>query len=184
LKCPKCGFEVGEDAKFCPKCGTALGVDVQPPIGRIREKGPKGPDILGAISAGVVLIIIALTYIVYIEKIDPTIIIEYFEGMAEQGTLRKPPLILFDPAIFFLYAVGVWGIVLSALRIILQRSARKALGDLIGGFFSFFLAFLLTNYAADLFTGRTTLAYFIIAIGLLVIVNTIIHFVFPERWQT
>ena len=50
-----------------------------------------------------------------------------------------------------------------------------------GGFFSFFLAFLLTRYAADVLTGRTTLAYFIVAVGVLVIINVIIHFFLPEK---
>ena len=196
--CTKCGAKNEDDAKDCVECGAPLQITPErsylsrerrmenecfglprPSTARIRERRPKGPDILGFVSAGVILIIIALTYIRY--PIAPSTIIDYFQNMADQGTFIKPPLILFDPAIFFLYAVGVWGIVLSGLRIIFQRSVRKALGDLIGGFFSFFCAFLVTNYAADAFTGRTTLAYFVIAIGFLIVVNSIVYFVFPEK---
>jgi len=165
--------------RFCRKCGATLGVTVQPSAGRIRERGPKGPDTLGAISFGAILIILAVTYMQY--PIDLSIITGYFGSMTSQGAFVKPPSILFDLAIFFLYAAGVWGIILSGLRIILQRSVRMALGDLMGGLFSFFCAFLLTNYAADAFTGRMTLAYFVIAIGFLVILNAIAYFAFPER---
>lgn len=167
--------------KFCPKCGTALDTTAKPPKTKVAEKGPKRPDILGFVSAGVILIIIAITYIR--NPIAPSVIIGYFESMGNQGMFIKPPLILFDAAIFFFYATGVWGIILSALRIVLERNARKAFGDLVGGFFSFFCAFLSTNYAADVFAGRITLAYFLVGIGLLAIVNAIAYFAFPKRYR-
>jgi len=170
-RCPECGEEVSNEMKFCPKCGTALG--------GMHKGGIERPDTLGAISAGMILIIIAVTFIRY--PIEPSIIVNYFENMADRGTFIKPPLILFDPIIFFFSAVGLWAIVLSGLRIILQRSERKAIGDLIGGVYSFFCAFLLTNYAADVFTWQRTLAYFIIAAGALVIINAITRFAFPKR---
>lgn len=178
--CPRCGEELSEEVKFCPRCGTAIGVLGQPSIGKMRERGRKGTDMLGVISAGVVLIVLAVTYLRY--PIDPSIIGDYFENMAVNGHFIKPPLILFDLAIFFFNAVGVWGIVLSGLRIALERSVRKAIQDLTGGSFSFFCAFLLTNYSVDVFTWQIALAYFIIAIGLLVTANSIIHLAFPERY--
>lgn len=165
--------------RFCSRCGGALDVATQVPAATIRKRGSRGPDVLGAISAGVILIILALTYIRY--PVDPSMIVAYFQKMAAHRTFIKPPLILFDLTVFFLYAVGLWGIVLSGLRIIIERSIRKTLGDLIGSFFSFFCAFLLTSYAVDVFAGLTTLAYFVVAIGLLVIVNAIVNFAFPER---
>ena len=58
---------------------------------------------------------------------------------------------------------------------------RKALGDLCGGFFAFFCAFLITKYATNIFTERATGAYFIIAAGVLVIINVLIQFAFPEK---
>lgn len=145
---------------------------------RIREKGPRETGMLGIMSAGVFLIILAITYFRY--PVDPSVFIGYFQNMADQGAFIKPPLTLFDPAIFFLYAAGVWGIVLSGLRIIVQRSVKQALGDIFAVFFSFFCAFLLTSYAADIFTERIMGAYFFVGIGLLVMVNSIIHLAFPE----
>jgi len=177
--CPECGEEVGPEAKFCPNCGADLSAAAQTSTFRISERRPREPYLLRFVSTGAVLIIIALTYILY--PIDFAVIISYFESMANQEAFIKPPLILFDPAIFFFSAVGVWSIIFSGLRVLFQRILRKALGDLIGGFFCFFCAFLLINYAADVFTGRTTLAYFITAIGLLVTVNAMLHYAFPEK---
>ena len=164
---------------FCPKCGTPLGVSAKPPSAKIREGRPKMPDILGFVSFGVILILLALTYIRH--PINPSIMIDYFQNMGRQGAFIKPPLILLDAVIFFFYAAGAWGVVLSGLRIVLERSVRKALSDLVGGFFSLFLAYLATNYAADIFTGRTTLAYFVVGIGLLVIVNAVVYFAYPRK---
>jgi len=179
LNCPKCGEEVNSEMKFCPKCGAQLGVSIKPSASKIRERSREVGDILRVVSAGVILTVIGLTYIRY--PVHPSVIIGYFESMGNRGTFIKPPLILLSAAVFFFCAVGVWGIALSALRIVFQRSVAKALGDLIGGFFSFFLAFLLTSYATDVFSVRTALAYFVVAIGLLVIVKAIIHFAFREK---
>jgi len=139
---------------------------------------------LDAISAGVILIILAVIYLIYEPNINFSSIIDYFKMMGNLKTFIKPPLFIFDPAIFFFNAVGLWSIILSALRIVIQRSVVKAIGDVTGAFFSFFIAFLLTNYAADIYTWQTTLAYFIIGIGILVIVNGVIYFVLPERKVT
>lgn len=136
---------------------------------------------LDVISAGVILIILAVIYLMYASTINFSEIVDYFERMGNLKTFIKPPTFLFDPAVFFFNAVGVWTLILSGLRIVFQRSVGKAIGDVTGAFFSFFIAFLLTNYASDIFTGQTTLAYFIIGIGILVIVNGVIYFAFPER---
>ena len=69
---------------------------------------------------------------------------------------------------------------LRSIEIIEAESAEKALSDLAGGFFYFFLAYLATKYAADIFTDQMTLAYFIITVGLLIIANAVIHFFFHK----
>jgi len=177
MKCPTCGEEVNTQMKFCPKCGAPLGMTAQPSTVGVKEKRPE-QDVLGLASVGVILILIALTYIR--NPISPSVIIDYFEIMGNKGTFIKPPPIFFDAGVFFLYAVGVWGIVLSGLRMIFQRSTRKSLGDLVGAFFSFFLAFILTQYANNVFSGHLALAYFVIGVGLLVIINAILHFAIPR----
>ncbi|UCH37629.1 MAG: hypothetical protein JSV76_00130, partial [Candidatus Bathyarchaeota archaeon] len=121
----------------------------------------------------------AVTYILY--PLELTAIGNYVQRMIAQKAFIKPPRVLFDPAIFFTYGTGVWSIILSALRILIQRDVRQALRDLIGGIFAFSAVHLLTNYAANVTTGQMTLAYFAVAIGCLIIGNTVITFGIPKR---
>jgi hypothetical protein len=183
--CPRCGREVSNEISFCPQCGATLGATTQPATSRIRvtvpfrANIPRSSDLLGVISVGAFLVLVGLTWYRY--SIDPSMISNYIQKMTDKKGFIKPPMALLDPMIFFLYAVGVWEIVLSGLRIVLEKRVRKALGDLFGCFFSFFCAFLLTNYAANVFTEQIMGAYFIIAIGLLIIANAIVSLVFPEK---
>jgi hypothetical protein len=178
--CQKCGTDVGTEMKFCPKCGASQKVPVQPPTSREPIKGVKESNVLNAISVGAILIILAVTYLRY--PIDASIISDYFESMVSQGMFIKPPAILFDLGIFFLSALGVWTIALSGLRVIIQKTVRSAITDLLGGLFCFFTAFLISNYANDVLTERITLAFIVITLGFLVILNVIIRFAFSKKW--
>jgi hypothetical protein len=123
------------------------------------------------LTGGVILIILAVTYLRF--PIGLTVIPSYFETILLQQRYIRPPQILFNPTIFFFQAVGLWSIVVSILRLVLQKSVRKAIGDFSGVLFAFFVAFLLANYADGTIAGRTLLAYFIVGIGLLAIVNAL-----------
>ena len=178
--CRKCGTEIGTEMEFCPKCGVSLQVPVQPPTLREPLKDIKESNILNAISVGAILIILAVTYLRY--PIDASILSDYFESMVSQGMFIKPPGILFDLVIFFLSALGVWTIALSGLRVIIQKTVRASITDLLGGLFFFVIAFLISNYARDVLTERMTLAYIVITLGFLVILNVIIRFAFSKKW--
>lgn len=134
---------------------------------------------LSAVSAGVILIILAATYLMHPFPLH--VVLDYFKDIEINRAFIKPPLILLDTIIFFFNAIGLWQLVLSGLRIVFQHSVRRTLEDVTGAFFSFFIAFLLTSYEIEVFTWQITLGYFIIGIGALVIVNGIIHFFFPRR---
>jgi len=195
VSCMKCGAENREDAVYCTNCGALLekrrGGAAEPSEISRREPsqcfGSQPPrtgrreqsDYLGLLSAGVILIILALTYLRY--PINLSLILSYLESLGARGGFVKPPLALLDPVIFFFYFVGAWTLVLSALRIVLQRDVKRAAGDVAGALFSFFFAFLLTNYANNVLRGQAVLAYLIVAIGLLVVVNAVVHFAYPER---
>ena len=134
---------------------------------------------MGALTAGVILIILAVTYLRY-----PGVVSAFDSYMRNLGGARgfvKPPRILIEPWVFFFEAIALWTFVLAVLRIVLQRSLRRAVGDAVGALFSLFVAFLLTNYAEDIYAGRTVLAFFVIGVGLIVVVNALISFTFPDR---
>jgi len=172
--CPKCGREMSETMKFCPNCGALRDPTV------IREKKSKMPDILDLISVGGILIIIGVTALRYQINII-NVLIEYFQELINYGAFIKPPSELYEPIIFFFYVACAFGIIISGVRIIFQRSTRKALSDLTGGVFAFLCAFIISNYAADNITGHTTLAYFVVSIALVIIANAIIYYMLPEK---
>jgi len=195
VSCASCGAENPDDAIYCAKCGARVekrarvGDEFSEATGRgssqcfgtraFPRRRREQADYLGALSAGVILIVLAVTYIRY--PINFSLIVDYFQSLIVSQRYVKPPLALLNPAIFFFNVVGVWSLVLSGLRIVLQRSVRRAIGDFAGGLFSLFFAFLLTNYANNILRGQAVLAYFIVGIGLLMVVNAIISFAYPKR---
>jgi len=194
VRCSSCGSENVEGAVYCTNCGARLQVGAAPtgvtvPVGgrsserssweRPRRHRREEADFLGAVTAGVILIILAMAYLRYpglISAFDA-----YLRRLAIARAFVKPPRILIEPLVFFFEAVALWTFILAALRVVLQRSIRRAFGDAVGAFFSLFVAFLLTNYADDVYTGRVVLAYFFIGVGLVVVVNALASFAFPEK---
>ena len=136
---------------------------------------------LDTISAGVILIIIAVTFLLYSPTISFHDIIEYFRSLGIHKTFIKPPQGLLDAAIFLFNAVGVWSLAVAGLRMIFQGSVSRALGDVTGAFFSFFIAYLINTYIVTTLAPETALGYFFVGIGVLIIVNAIINFAFRKK---
>lgn len=176
--CPKCGGEVSAEMKFCPKCGASTRVTPHPATERKGVNGDKESNILNLLTLGVILIVLAITYLQF--PINSSIIINYFKNMANQGIVLKPPLSLLQPLIFFLHAMGIWTLVLAGLHLVLLRRMKKAIENLTGGLFTFVLAFLVNSYSTDVISGRITLAYLAIAVGSLVVVNVLLRFAIQE----
>lgn len=176
--CPQCSGEVNAEMKFCPKCGASLHDIAPPSTERKSVNGDTDSNVLNLLSVGVLLIVLAITYMQF--PIDSSIIINYFKDMANQGIVLKPPLSLLKPVIFFLRAIGIWTLVLAGLYLVLWRRLKKAIENLVGGLFIFVLAFLVNSYSTNVITGRITLAYLAIAIGSLVVVNVLIRFALQE----
>jgi hypothetical protein len=166
--------------QFCPNCGTALPKhEPTPPTPSSPPQSRRRSDILGGLSAGVVLILLAITYIRY--PVAPETVITYIQRLANQRVFLKPPLILLNFSIFFFYASGAWGFVLSALRLLIQRNIRQTVTDLLSAFFSIYCGYLLTNYLEDVITSQGAFAYFIVGIGVLIIGNAVIYLVPKDR---
>jgi Predicted membrane protein len=81
--CPKCGGEVSTEMKFCPKCGASLHVTALPSAKKKRLNGDKDSNVLTILSLGVILIVLAITYMLF--PLDFSIVITYFKAMANQG---------------------------------------------------------------------------------------------------
>ena len=136
---------------------------------------------IDVISAGVFLIILASAYVIYSPYIDVNEVITYFRNIPVHMGEIRPPQPIMDTAVFFFNSMGAWTLAVAGLRIVFQRSVPKALGDITGAFFAFFTSYLITNYAFHVFIWQTAVAYFIIGIGAIIIVNALVYFVFSEK---
>jgi hypothetical protein len=165
---------------FCPNCGTAQPKQVPAtPAPSTRPRQKRRTDILGGLSAGVVLILLAISYLLYPVALET--VTAYIQRVAMQRIFLKPPIIILNFSIFFFYASGVWGLVLSTLRLVVQRNIRQTLTDLLGALFSIYCGFLLTNYLEDVVTSQGAFAYFIVGIGILIVGNAVIYLAFKKR---
>ena len=174
--CQKCGKQNTEDSVYCSNCGSGI-MRVESVLADSHSYSP--PDYLSGISAGIVLIILAVTYFMY--PFDFHLITNYFVSMIALQRYIKPPASLIMTASFFLNVVGVWAVILAGLRLAIQKSIRKSTGDLSGAAFDFFLAFLLISYAENVITTGNVLEYFIIGAVLLVVTNIAIQLVFQRE---
>ena len=193
VKCPGCAAENEDSATFCTNCGVRLqgsagsqGVEASSSWRSQEEPGSKpsprryeGEGFLGALSAGVILIILAIAYLRYPNVFSA--FVGYLRSWEfAQGFVRPPP-VLVEPVVFFLEGVAVWSLVLAVLRMIVQRSTRRAVGEVVGALFCLFVAFLLTEYIGDVYAGRTVLAYLVIGVGCVVVLNALASAAFPDR---
>ncbi|MCS7120341.1 MAG: zinc ribbon domain-containing protein [Nitrososphaerota archaeon] len=120
MQCPNCGQKVELDMKFCPRCGSSLRVeDASLKKKTVIKEQPYISGILEATSIGVFLMVLALTYLA--NPIDVSLIVNYIQRMADQKIFIKPPEPVLDSAIYFFKAIGIWGFLLSALRILLEK---------------------------------------------------------------
>ncbi len=165
--CERCGKQNTEDAVYCSSCGAWLE--------RVADSHYHvASDYLGGISAGVVLIALAVTYFMY--PFDFHLISNYLGNMIALQRYIKPPVSLLVTASFFFNVVGAWSVVLAGLRLTIQKSIRRSIGDLAGAAFDFFLAFLLYSYAENVLTTANVFEYFLVGAISLVVVNIVSQF--------
>lgn len=178
--CPFCNDPIQEEMLFCPNCGSAIPKQVPASSpSPIHSRRKRRTDILGGLSAGVVLIILAISYLRY--PVDPETVTSYIQRLATQNVFLKPPIIVLNFGIFFFYASGAWRLVLSTLRLVVQHNIRQTLTDLLGALFSVYCGFLLTNYLENVVTSQGAFAYFIVGIGVLIVGNAVVYLAFKKR---
>ena len=135
--------------------------------------------LLRAISAGVVLLLLAVTVLRHPDIL--ALVGDYFRSMGEAGAVFRPPILLLQAGAFFLAAVGLWTLVMAAMRIVLQKSPRRALSEVVGSLFSFVVAFVLSGYAAGRYGGVAAIAFIIVGLGAIIIANGLIGAAFPPH---
>jgi len=124
----------------------------------------------GAVSFGAFLIIVAVTWMYHLWL--PSEILAYFRSFGTFGHPVAPPLILFKPAIFFAYVLGIWLLVLAAIRAIAHVGGVS--GDAAGGVFWIFCGYLLGLYAQGGISAWTIIPVLIILVGILVTISSLV----------
>lgn len=117
------------------------------------------------------LITIALTVIIYPNL--PQDIIVYFKTFERYGGPVLPPYNIGQALIFFFSISGMWGLVAASLRYVFRHPVKKVVEDVMGSFFAFFIAFILSAYYAGTITGRKLILLFIIGLVVVIAINVI-----------
>jgi len=124
----------------------------------------------GAVSFGAFLIIVAVTWMYH--PWLPSEILAYFRSFGTFGHPVAPPPILFKPAIFFAYVLGIWLPVLAAIRAIAH--VRGVSSDAAGGVFWIFCGYLLGLYAQGGISAWTIIPVLVILVGILITISSIV----------
>ncbi len=137
--------------------------------GRVRET--VRPDFFWVVPLGGIFIIFGLTFAVYPDVFQR--IWNYMRLLAVNGRPLLPPYTLGQVIMFFFNVAGVWGLVSAGLRFVFRHPARKAVGDVAGAFFAFFLAYILSLYYGGSIAGISLISLAIVGLGVVIVVNAI-----------
>lgn len=145
---------------------------------RVIER--EGTDIVGLLSAGAILIILAVDYI--LNPVSPSTILDWIERMGNLNMFLKPPMALLTFFEYFFYAVAVWSILVAAIRVMMGMPWRRITGDIAGALFTFLLAFLIGRYAANAISVTSLVAYVVIGVGFVIILQSAVNYALRERY--
>ena len=141
---------------------------------RARSK-PELESRADAISFGVMLIIVAVTWMYYAWL--PSEILAYLRSFETFGRPVAPPTILFEPAIFFTYVLGAWLLVLAAIRTLAR--VRGVSGNATSGVFFISCGYLFGLYSQGSISITTLIPVVIILLGVLFTIRSLVKAV----WQ-
>ena len=129
------------------------------------------PDFYWVVPLGGFLIIVGLTLSQYPDIFS--MVGDYFRVLSETGKASMPPLRLGEAIIFFFTVAGAWGLFAAALRFVFGHSGSRAVGDIMGSFFAFLIAYPVYSYYHAGLSAAAILPLIIVGLGVVVIVNAI-----------
>ena len=124
----------------------------------------------GAVSFGAFLIILAVAWMYH--PWLPSEILAYFRSFERFGHPVAPPPILFEPAIFFAYVLGIWLLILAAIRAVAR--VKGVSSDVTGGVFFIFCGYLLGLYTQGRIPVGAIIPVIIILAGILVTISALV----------
>jgi len=134
------------------------------------QSRPELESRFGAVSFGAFLIIVAVTWMYH--PWLPSEILAYFRSFEAFGHPVAPPPVLFKPAIFFAYVLGIWLLVLAAIRALARVGGVSS--DATGGAFWIFCGYLLGLYVQGGISEWTIIPVIIIFVGILITISSLV----------
>ena len=188
--CPKCGAETEKDDEFCRSCGASLATKTTKPsekesYAQEREicfgEGERRKDYSGLVSFGIFLLIVGVVFVV-----NPNVVSDFgswIEKMTKEKTLLRPYQGLIDSATLFFGLIGLSNFFLAGVRFMVNKAMRRVLADILTGVALVLLSFLIYLYGSHVLAWQMVLAIEAVACGLLIILYSLMRYIFPKKLQ-
>lgn len=187
--CPKCGAETEKDDEFCRFCGTHLVAETSESLERkssVQERevcfgeGERYRDYSGLVSFGVFLLIVGIIFLA-----NPNLISDFrlwIERMRSQETLLRPTRGLIDSAALFFALIGISDFFLAGVRFMAHQRLRRVLSNILSGVALVSFSYFIYLYGGHALTWQMTLAAEAVVCGLLIILYSVLRYLFPKRF--
>jgi len=186
--CPKCGAEAEKDDEFCRFCGTRLAAETGKPsekesYAQEREvcfgEGERRRDYSGLVSFGVFLLIVGIIFLA-----NPNLISDFrlwIETMTTQKTLLRPTQGFIDSAVLFFALIGISDFFLAGVRFLAHQRLRRVLTEILSGVALALFSYFIYLYGTRAFAWQMVLAAEAVTVGLLAILYSVLHYLFPKK---
>lgn len=184
VTCPKCGAEAQEDHKFCSRCGASLAIKPRPveTKPRVKERdtcfGEGERNYLGLVSFGFFIIVLGMVFLLNMNVIEE--FRRWIELMTAQHAFVRPPDGLLSSAKLFFILAGVSNCIMAGIRIAVNDVKSRIISDALSGIALVLFAYFIQLCAAGSITWLAALAYEVVAVGLLVILYSVLRYMLKK----
>lgn len=188
--CPKCGTETEKDDEFCRFCGTRLVAETSEPLEKetsVQERevcfgeGERRKDYSGLVSFGIFLLIVGVVFLA-----NPNVISNFSSWVEQMTTAKKlsrPTQGLIDSATLFFGLIGLSNFFLAGVRFMVHQRLRRVLTDILSGVALALFSYFIYLYGSHVIAWQMVLAAEAVTVGLLVILYSVLRYLFPKILQ-
>jgi len=186
--CPKCGAGTEKGEEFCRFCGTRSVAETSEPIekessAQEREvcfgEGERRRGYSGLVSFGVFLLIVGVIFLA-----NPTLVSDFrswIEKLTTEKTLSRPTQGLINSAALFFGLIGLSDFFLAGVQFMAHQRLRRVLVEILSGVALVLFSYFIYLYGSHAFTWQMVLAAEAVTVGLLVILYSVLRYLFPKK---